>query len=193
MACIFVLPEGSASVDRSPTGIYEVLLFLCEWGSQEKSITRTLTSEEISEGRREECVTPCTGRMAQNPATAPTYQTRSDKNFVKPMDRRSSIWLKNSLDSAKRKLKRVFCGSSEPQALQRRNVQQPTLGRLEKKKKLGTCFVWCQIYREYKARKLQGIDWGHVVIASQIWLQYVLKDAHASFPLGFLPRKLRHG
>jgi len=24
------------------------------------------------------------------------------------------------------------------------------------------------------------------------WLQYVLKDKHASFPLGFLPRQLRH-
>jgi hypothetical protein len=28
---------------------------------------------------------------------------------------------------------------------------------------------------------------------SQTWLQYVLKDTHASFPLGFLPRQLRHG
>jgi len=25
------------------------------------------------------------------------------------------------------------------------------------------------------------------------WLQYVLKDTHTSFPLGFLPRQLRHG
>jgi len=38
-----------------------------------------LASEEISEGWREECATPCTGRMAQNPVTAPTHQTRSDK------------------------------------------------------------------------------------------------------------------
>jgi hypothetical protein len=45
-----------------------------------------LASEEISEGQREECVTPCTGRMAQNPATAPTHQNWSDKNFVKATD-----------------------------------------------------------------------------------------------------------
>ena len=46
-----------------------------------------LASEENSEGRRDECATPCTGRIAQNPATAPTHQTRSDENFVKAMDR----------------------------------------------------------------------------------------------------------
>jgi len=51
------------------------------------------------------------------------------KNFVKAKDRTglafSSIWLKFSLSSAKQKLKR---GSSDPQALQRRYVQQPTSG-----------------------------------------------------------------
>jgi len=42
-----------------------------------------LASEKISEGRREECATPSTGRMAQNPATAPTHQTRSDEKLRK--------------------------------------------------------------------------------------------------------------
>ena len=42
-----------------------------------------LASDEISEGRREECATPSTGRMAQNPATAPTHQTRSDEKLRK--------------------------------------------------------------------------------------------------------------
>jgi len=42
-----------------------------------------LASEEISEGRIEECATPSTGRMAQNPATAPTHQTRSDDKLCK--------------------------------------------------------------------------------------------------------------
>jgi len=42
-----------------------------------------LASEEISEGRREECATPSTGRMAQNPATAPTYRTRSEEKLRK--------------------------------------------------------------------------------------------------------------
>ena len=42
-----------------------------------------LTSEEISEGRREECATSSTDRVAQNPATAPTHQTRSDENLRK--------------------------------------------------------------------------------------------------------------
>jgi hypothetical protein len=46
-----------------------------------------LASEKISEVRREECATACTYRMAQNPTTAPTHQTRSDENFVKAMDR----------------------------------------------------------------------------------------------------------
>jgi len=42
-----------------------------------------LASEEISEGRIEECATPSTCRMAQNPATAPTHQTRSDEKLRK--------------------------------------------------------------------------------------------------------------
>jgi len=42
-----------------------------------------LASEEIFEGRREECATPSTGRMAQNPATAPTHQTQSDDKLRK--------------------------------------------------------------------------------------------------------------
>jgi len=42
-----------------------------------------LASEEISEGRREECATHSTVRMAQNPATAPTHQTRSDEKLRK--------------------------------------------------------------------------------------------------------------
>ena len=33
----------------------------------------------------------------------------------------------------------------------------------------------------------------HFDIISQTWLQYVLKDTHASFPLGFLPQQLRRG
>jgi len=42
-----------------------------------------LASEEISEGQSEECATPDTGRMAQNPATAPAHQTRSDEKLRK--------------------------------------------------------------------------------------------------------------
>jgi len=42
-----------------------------------------MASEEISEGQREECATPSTDRMAQNPATAPTHQTRSDEKLHK--------------------------------------------------------------------------------------------------------------
>jgi len=53
-----------------------------------------MASEEISEGQIEECATPSTSRMAQNPATAPKHQTRSDKkkNFVKAMDRTGSAF-----------------------------------------------------------------------------------------------------
>jgi len=42
-----------------------------------------LTSEEISEGRIEECALPSTGRTTQNPATTPTHQTRSDEKLRK--------------------------------------------------------------------------------------------------------------
>jgi hypothetical protein len=42
-----------------------------------------LASEESSEGGREECATPSTGRMAQNSATAPTHQTWSDEKLHK--------------------------------------------------------------------------------------------------------------
>jgi len=42
-----------------------------------------LAPEKISEGRREECATPSSGRMTQNPATAPTHQTRSDEKLCK--------------------------------------------------------------------------------------------------------------
>jgi len=42
-----------------------------------------LAPGEISEGRIEECATLSTGRMAQNPATAPTHKTRSDEKLRK--------------------------------------------------------------------------------------------------------------
>jgi len=104
-----------------------------------------LASKEISEGWREECATPCAGRMAQNPATTPTHQTRSDKKLRKSpgLDWHSSIWLKNSLDSAKQKLKRGFlwvlrsASSSE-------TICSTTYFRVMRKK-LGMRFVWCQL------------------------------------------------
>ena len=79
-------PEGSASVDGSPTGIYEVLLFFLWMGQSSKGFAlpeERLASEGISEGRREECATPSSGRMTPNPATAPTHQTRSDEKLRK--------------------------------------------------------------------------------------------------------------
>jgi len=42
-----------------------------------------LASEEDSEGRRKECVTPSTGRMTQNPATVSTHHTRSEEKLRK--------------------------------------------------------------------------------------------------------------
>jgi hypothetical protein len=42
-----------------------------------------LASEEISEGRREESITPRNGRMAENPATVRTNQSRSDEKLRK--------------------------------------------------------------------------------------------------------------
>jgi hypothetical protein len=51
-----------------------------------------LASEEISVGWREECATPSTGRMAQNPTTTPTHQTRSDEKLRKSMDRTGLVF-----------------------------------------------------------------------------------------------------
>jgi len=42
-----------------------------------------VASEEISIGRIEESETSSTGRMAQNPATVPTHQTRSNEKLRK--------------------------------------------------------------------------------------------------------------
>ena len=68
-----------------------------------------LASEEISEGRIEECATP--GRMAQNPATAPNIILGLMKNFVKAMERTGSA-LKYLTEKFPRlseaKIKRVF-------------------------------------------------------------------------------------
>ena len=63
------------------------------WPSKDSALPEDrLASEKISEGRREERTTPSNGRMAQNPATAPKHQTRSDENFVKAMDRTGSAF-----------------------------------------------------------------------------------------------------
>ena len=86
MAGILWWPEGSACVDGSPTRIYEVLLFFMWIGQPSKDSAlcdERLATEEISEGWREECATPSTGRMAQNPATATKHQTRSDEKLCK--------------------------------------------------------------------------------------------------------------
>ena len=55
-------------------------------GQQSKNFAlpeERLSSEGNSEGRREECATPSTGRLAQNPATAPKHQTRSAEKLRK--------------------------------------------------------------------------------------------------------------
>jgi hypothetical protein len=83
------------SVDGFPTGMYEVLPLFYVNGQSSRDLAlpeERLASEEIFESWREECATPCTDRMAQNPATAPTHQTLSDKNFVKAMDQTGSAF-----------------------------------------------------------------------------------------------------
>jgi hypothetical protein len=94
-----------------------------------------LASEKISEGRRGECATRSTGRIAQNPATVPTHQTRSDENVVKSMDRTGSAF-KDLAEKFSRlneaKIERWFMCVLRTQTLQRRYVQQRTAGRREK-------------------------------------------------------------
>jgi len=63
-----------------------ILLFFMRMGQPSKDFAlpeERLALEEISECWREECATPSIGRMAQNPATAPTHQTRSDEKLRK--------------------------------------------------------------------------------------------------------------
>ena len=42
-----------------------------------------MAPKDNSEGQREECAAPSTDKMTQNPATAPTHQTRSDEKLCK--------------------------------------------------------------------------------------------------------------
>ena len=70
-----------------------------------------MASEEISEGWREECAKPSTGRMTQNLLPPLHFVLGLMKNFVKAMDRTGSAFkylAEKFLDSAKRKLKRGF-------------------------------------------------------------------------------------
>jgi len=56
-------------------------------------LKRRLSSEEISEGQKEEYATPSTRRMTQNPATPPLHiRLGLMKNFVKAMDQTGSAF-----------------------------------------------------------------------------------------------------
>ena len=109
--------------------IYEVLLFLCEWDSRAKTLRYLMRDwpqrKTLKVGYK----------YGQHLSQAEWHKILLlplnikfvlMKNFAKPMDRTGSAfkYLKNFLDSTKRKLKVGFCGSSDSQALQRRYVQQ---------------------------------------------------------------------
>jgi hypothetical protein len=104
-----------------------------------------LASEEISGGRIEECATPSTGRMAQNPATAPTHQNRSHEKLRKSRGNGSAFkYLAEKFPRlSEAKIKRGFLwvlrsvSSSE-------TICSTTYFRVTRKK-LGTRFVWCQL------------------------------------------------
>ena len=100
----------------------------------------------ISEGRIEECTTPSTGSMAQNPATAPTHQTRSDEKLRKShgLDRIGVQVSGRKIPSTQRseKLRGVFVG---PQIckLFRRGIFNNLLQGDEEK--AWDAFFWCQL------------------------------------------------
>jgi len=96
-----------------------------------------LASEEISEGRREECATPSTGRTTQNPATALKHHTRSDEIFVKAMDRTGSAFkylAEKYPRSGNRKFKRRFLWVLRSASSSER-ICSTTYFRVTKKKK----------------------------------------------------------
>ena len=154
-----------------------------------------LASEENSEVQSEGCAKPTTGRMAQNPTTAPTHHTLSDGKLRKshgpdwigvqvpdwkiPSTQRSEdkggiLWVLRSASSSETICATAyFC------------MTEKSLGRAS------SGANW--LPRESQGTELLKIDKGHVIIVSQTWLKYVLKDIHASFSLGFLLRQLWHG
>ena len=64
-------------------GCNKYCCLLCEWDKDFALPEERQASEENSEDQREKCATPSTGRMAQNAATAPKYQTQSDEKLRK--------------------------------------------------------------------------------------------------------------
>jgi hypothetical protein len=147
-----------------------------------------LASEKISEGRREECATPSTCRMVQNPATAPKHQTRSDEKLRKSMDRAGSAFkylAEKFPQLSEAKIKEgVFVGPQIRKLF--RDGMFNNLHHGDEKK------AW-DAFRLVSTNFLGNIraeNYKELVedIVPQTWLQYVLKDTHASFPLGFVPR-----
>ena len=104
-----------------------------------------LASEEISEGLIEEFATPCTGRMTQNPAIAPTHHTRSDGNFVKAMNRTGLAFkylAEKLLRLSEAKIKRGFLWVLRSASLSETICSIPYFSVT--RNKLRTRFVWYQ-------------------------------------------------
>ena len=161
-------------------GYTKYCCFLCEWDSRAKTLPYLKRDwpqrKSLKVGEKN----------VQHPALAEWH-----KILLPPLNIKFDL-MKNSLDSAKWKLNRVFWG---PQTGKLFRVDMfNNLLQGDETKSLGRVLSSVNLLPQaYRGRKLQGIDWGYVVIVSQTWLQYALKDAHASFALGFLPRQLRHG
>jgi hypothetical protein len=80
--------------------------------------------------------------------------------------------------------------SSDPHALQRRYVQQPTSGRREKKTWNAFRLVSTNFLGNIRAENYKELIDKMLLFTN---LQNVIKDTNSSFPLGFLPRQLLHG
>jgi hypothetical protein len=106
------------------------------------------------------------------------------------MDRTGSAFkylAKEFLPLSEAKIKEgSFCGSSHQQTLQRRYVQQPTSERGEKLLgRVSSCVT--NFLGNIRAENYKQL-FEDMSTVSHTWLQHVLKAAHASFPLGLLPR-----
>jgi hypothetical protein len=124
----------------------------------------------------------------QNPATVPTHQTRSDEKLRTAMDqsrsafkylvekfpRLSEATIKEGV-SVSPQIRKFFGDDMFNSLLQ--GDEKKTLRRVWSGLKLFFGNIRAENYKELIEK--------HVIV-SQTWLQYDLKDKHASFSLGFV-------
>jgi hypothetical protein len=118
------------------------------------------------------------------------------QNFVKAMDRTGSAFKYLAekfprLSEAKIK-EGVFVGP-QIRKLFRDDMSNNPLQGDEKKSWDAFRVVSTNFIGNIRAENYKELIEDMLSLYHKLGLQHVLKDTHASFPLGFLPRQLRHG